>query len=281
MNWREYQPHVINQFPPMESWEFEKLKKSIAKGFDANEPIWLYKGEDDLVHGIIDGVNRHNACLETGTIPVFKEFYGSYEDAKNKIRQTNIRRNLTASQIAAVELDMDAIVTKLIDQAEKNSLSNLRRGNESPDTAPVRSRGSVAGQIAEEAGIGTRTVEQAMKVKLMLPELYKRMKNGEVSAKAAEAKASYAQKVAKYDPDLYDQAVRPGLLDAEDAFNQIEATIAKQDLRYEMQSRAKNILKKAIQDAINEDKDMLYDAILDQVTEGKDMTTFKLKLNII
>ena len=63
-DWKELKPHKLNQFPAMQDWEFEELKKSVAKGFDKRMPIVVYV-EDNGDKGIIDGANRHRACVES------------------------------------------------------------------------------------------------------------------------------------------------------------------------------------------------------------------------
>ena len=175
LNWREYKPHVLNQFPPMQDDEFNELKESLEKGFDESMPIVIYKGEGDAVPGIIDGANRHRACLETGTVPLFKEFYGSYDKAMAYILRTNVRRNLTAGQKAAVVLDMDHIVVRLVEEAAKRQDLGL----------PVTQGGRTSTKLAEMAGVGPSTMKFSQKVKQHDPQLYQYVKSGQISAKAA------------------------------------------------------------------------------------------------
>ena len=246
-NWRDLKPHAINQFPAMQEWEYEELKKSLSKGYDRRMPIFVFKGEEDKVHGIIDGANRHRACLETDTIPLIQEFYGSYEEAMSFILKTNTRRNLSAGQKAAVVLDMDSVVAKLIEEAAKNSLSNL---NNSRSHAGMTS-GNTDKQLGQMAGVGQSTME-------------------------------YAKKVKQHDPQLYDY-VKSGKISAKSAYSQIQDRIVDGDTELRLQRRAKNILKDAVHKAIEVDKDMLYDTILTELhalNEDQELN-FKLKLTRI
>jgi len=118
-DWKELKPHKLNQFPAMQDWEFEELKKSVAKGFDKRMPIVVYI-EDNGDKGIIDGANRHRACLESNIIPLIREFYGTYKEAMEFILKTNVRRNLSAGQKAAVVLDMDEVINELVEAAAKS-----------------------------------------------------------------------------------------------------------------------------------------------------------------
>ena len=247
LNWREYKPHVLNQFPPMQDDEFNELKESLEKGFDETMPIIIYKGEGDTVPGIIDGANRHRACLETGTVPLFKEFYGSYDKAMAYILRTNVRRNLTAGQKAAVVLDMDHIVNRLVEEASKNQgvRNDLTSGPQGPNV------GRTSSNLAQMAGVGANTMKFSQKVKQHDPQLYGYVKSGQISAKAA--------------------------------YNQIQDRIADGDKHLAMQRRAKSILKNAIQEAINESKDELYEAILDELNSLNEdqQLNFKLKITVI
>ena len=243
INWREYKPHVINQFPAMSDEEFNDLKESLTNdGYDESMPIVLYKGDGDLLPGIIDGANRHRACLETGVIPMFKTFYGSYEDAMSYILRTNTRRNLKAGQKAAIVLDMDGVVSKLVEEAAKRVGMNQHSGlATSGHTSPT------ANKLAGMAGVGKETVKQAMKVKQHDPQLYEAIKSGSISAKSA--------------------------------YNQIQDRIVDGDEALRQQRLAKSLLKNAIQSAIEESKDELYNEALRLVIES-DGTPVSLKLKI-
>jgi len=246
-DWKELKPHKLNQFPAMQDWEFEELKKSVAKGFDKRMPIVVYI-EDNGDKGIIDGANRHRACLESNIIPLIREFYGTYQEAMEFILKTNVRRNLSSGQKAAVVLDMDEVINELVEAA------SVRQGNRTDlDLGPQRGQGRTREFVAEIAGVGHNTVTEVMKIKKEDPELYEHVKQGTVSARAA-----------------YDR-VRE---------REIEA-----DEKLSMQRRAKQLLKKAVAKALEDQKDELYQLALqtveDTYSNGLSEIEFKLKITKI
>lgn len=246
-DWKELKPHKLNQFPAMQDWEFEELKKSITKGFDKRMPIVVYI-EDNGDKGIIDGANRHRACLESNVIPLIREFYGTYKEAMEFILKTNVRRNLSSGQKAAVVLDMDEVINELVEAA------SIRQGSRTDlDFGLHGARGRTQEVVAEMAGVGKETVKRAKKVKELDPELYEHVKQGTVSARAA-----------------YDR-VRE---------REIEA-----DEKLSIQRRAKQLLKKAVAQALEDQKDELYQLALqtveDTYSNGLSEIEFKLKITKI
>ena len=250
-DWKELKPHKLNQFPAMQDWEFEELKKSVAKGFDKRMPIVVYV-ENNGDKGIIDGANRHRACVESNIIPLIREFYGTYKEAMEFILKTNVRRNLSSGQKAAVVLDMDEIVNELVEAASIRMNNGVKV---EVDLDPRRhgAEGWTQNVIADMAGVGKDTVKRAKKVKEADPELYEHVKQGTVSARAA-----------------YDR-VRE---------REIEA-----DEKLSIQRRAKQLLKKAVAEALENQKDELYQLALqtveDTYSDGLSEIEFKLKITKI
>ncbi len=248
-NWKELKPHKLNQFPAMQDWEFEELKKSINKGYDEDSPIVVYI-EDNGNKAIIDGANRHRACLETNMIPIIREFYGTYKEAMKFILRSNIRRNLNAGQKAAVVLDMDEVINELVEAAKVRECSGVKI--ESDPGTPVY-QGRTREAVAEIAGVGQQTVAQTKKVKEVDPELYEYVKEGRISAKSA--------------------------------YNQIQDKIISADRNLDIQRTAKLILKQAVSQALENQKDELYELALETVTEAYDEGVrefeFELKLTKI
>lgn len=249
-DWKELKPHKLNQFPAMQDWEFQELKKSINKGFDERMPIIVYI-EENGNKGIIDGANRHRACLETNTIPLIRDFYGSYQKAVDFILKSNVRRNLSAGQKAAVVLDMDEVINELVEaasirmnsgvKAESDPGAVLHQGQNEPRTAKV---------VADMAGVGARTVNQAKKIKEVDPELYEYVKSGNISA--------------------------------DSAYNQIKDKVISADRDLDIQRRAKQLLKSSVAQALENQKDELYELALETVTKAYDeeAKTFEFNLKI-
>ena len=96
MNESERQYHdVSNIFPMMSDEEFDALKQDI-KAQGLLEPIWIHADGS-----IIDGRNRHRACVELGVTPLFRTYQGENPVAFS-ISQNIKRRHLTDSQRAMI-----------------------------------------------------------------------------------------------------------------------------------------------------------------------------------
>ena len=82
--------------PPMHHDEYQSLKASLLRNGQL-DPILVFEDR------IIDGRHRFSACNELGIKPVFKQFVGSYDEAKSMAFSVNInRRQLTMGQKALV-----------------------------------------------------------------------------------------------------------------------------------------------------------------------------------
>jgi N6-adenosine-specific RNA methylase IME4 len=91
--------------PPMHHDEYQSLKASLLRNGQL-DPILIFQDR------IIDGRHRFSACNELGIKPAFKQFVGTYEDAKSMAFSVNInRRQLTMGQkaLVAAKLTMPSI----------------------------------------------------------------------------------------------------------------------------------------------------------------------------
>lgn len=87
----EYHP-LSALFPLLEGEAFDEFVADI-KAHGLREPIILYQGK------ILDGRNRHRACIEAGVKPLYCTFSGSHADAQAYVVSVNIcRRHLTPEQ---------------------------------------------------------------------------------------------------------------------------------------------------------------------------------------
>jgi len=91
---------IADLFPLMQGDEFAELKADIASN-GLHEPIWLHPDGS-----IIDGRNRHRACLETGTKPRFRTWNGGGSLVSFVVSMNLHRRHLSSSQRAAIALDV-------------------------------------------------------------------------------------------------------------------------------------------------------------------------------
>lgn len=150
---------LANMFPLMEGPSFDALVEDI-KCNGLREPIVLLDG------AILDGRNRHRACLEAGISIRTEQFSG--DDPVGFVWSANfLRRHLDESQKAM------AAVRR----------ANLKNG-QTKRSAPVQSISQ--SDAAKQAGVSTRTVASAAAVvKDGIAELVRRVEAGEVTVKVA------------------------------------------------------------------------------------------------
>lgn len=175
-------------FPPIEGDEFTRLVESIKERGQDNPIVLTANGE------VLDGRNRLRACEAAGVEPQFTRYGGS--DPVDFVRRQNLRRrDLTPSQKAAIALELD-LMSEQAKAKERQSLAGQSfgrglaekvspRGDEAI-SAPDPNAGRATARIAEYAGVGRTTVERVKRVKDEDPEMFERIKSGEVSAKTAE-----------------------------------------------------------------------------------------------
>lgn len=160
-------------FPMLESGEMAELAEDIkARGLI--EAIVL--DADGL---IVDGRNRLEACGIAGVNPRFVEYIGS--DPIGYIVSKNLkRRHLTQSQKSAVAVEL---LPMLEEEARKRQAcgqggvllsANLREAN-----------GKASDKAGEMLGVSGRSVEHAAAVQRQAPEVFERVKAGDIAASTA------------------------------------------------------------------------------------------------
>jgi N6-adenosine-specific RNA methylase IME4/ParB-like chromosome segregation protein Spo0J len=156
----EYHP-LATLFPLVEGAEFDELVADIRE-HGLHEPIVVFEDK------ILDGRNRHRACIAAGIEPTFTVYQGG--DPISYVVSLNLRRrHLNASQRAMV--------------ADK--LATLKLGDNQ------HSEGLPIGRSSELLNVGERTVARAREVrKHGAPELVGAVERGEVSVSAAVGVAS-------------------------------------------------------------------------------------------
>ena len=104
---RQYHP-VSNLFPLMQGADFEALKQDISEHGQL-EPIWLHPDGS-----IIDGRNRHRACIELGITPHFRTWDGAGSLVSFVVSLNLHRRHLDAGQRGMIGLKVkDALAEEI------------------------------------------------------------------------------------------------------------------------------------------------------------------------
>ena len=113
---------VSSLFPLMEGDEYEQLKADIAQN-GLLEAIWLHPDGS-----IIDGRNRHRACIETETEPRFRTWDGKGSLVGFVVSMNLHRRHLTSSQRAAIALDVLPFLEKEAKERQRTSAQEYGKG---------------------------------------------------------------------------------------------------------------------------------------------------------
>lgn len=170
-------------FPSMSDEDFSALRDSI-ENIGVQNPITVYQGM------VIDGWHRYRAANELGMECPSRELDPATDPRDFVLAQNKARRNCTASQLAAAAVKVYGWKGR----------GNPQLSNSAPG-ADLEETDIAASEIAERAGVSTRTIEQAKKVERKAsPEVKKAVERGEVSVKAAA-------KVADLPPEQQVQAL--------------------------------------------------------------------------
>lgn len=167
-------------FPMLDAGEMAELAEDIkARGLI--EAIVL-----DADGRIVDGRNRLEACGIAGVEPRFIEYMGS--DVLGYIVSKNLkRRHLTESQRATVAAEL---VPMLAEEARKRQGHGLTApGKTLSANLREASDGKAADKAGELMGVSGRSVEDALAVQRKAPELFDRVKAGDIAVSTARKAA--------------------------------------------------------------------------------------------
>jgi site-specific DNA-methyltransferase (adenine-specific) len=151
---------VANIFPLLQGAEFEQLKADIQ----ANGLL-----EDITLHpdgSILDGRNRHRACLETGTPPRFVTWNGNGSLVAFVVSKNLVRRHLNETQRGLVA----------------SRLENMPQGRPQNKDANLH---LLRKEAAEMLNVSPRTVATVKAVERDAPDLVHAMEVGKMTAHAA------------------------------------------------------------------------------------------------
>lgn len=207
MNESERQYHDASNICPMMSDKaFDALKEDI-KANGLLEPIWIHADGS-----IIDGRNRHRACLELGVTPRFETYEGENPVAFS-ISKNIHRRDLTDSQRAMIAvqalpmLQAEAKAKMIASGAKggdgrgnkKNPVAPVPQGFSSEKSSPAPKSRDIA---AAAAGVSPRLVQNAKAVAEKSPELAEKVKTGELLIGVALREVKKINQQGKHDqPD--------------------------------------------------------------------------------
>lgn len=147
--------------------EFDELSADI-KANGQLEPIVTCQGL------ILDGRHRARACQELGLPVSSREWAGECGSPLGYVLSHNLRRrHLTSSQRAMLALEL---LPELEKQArERQGATQIKRGRP-PVSAKVRGPGKAAEKAAGLAGVGSRYVETAKRIKREAPDLAEKVR---------------------------------------------------------------------------------------------------------
>jgi N6-adenosine-specific RNA methylase IME4/ParB-like chromosome segregation protein Spo0J len=166
---------VANIFPLLNGQEYEDLKADIAAN-GLLEPIWLHRDGR-----IIDGRNRHRACIDTGTPPQFRTWNGRGSLVSFVVSLNLHRRHLTSSQRAAAVVE-----TLPMYEAEARERMSVASANKGKEIFPTLEQGQARDQAGAAVGVSGRYVSDAKRLAEDAPELFEQVKAGEITIPQAK-----------------------------------------------------------------------------------------------
>jgi len=173
-DWIEYEAHreyhpAAQLFPLLEGPEFEELKADIAAN-GLIEPIYLHPDGT-----ILDGRNRHRACIETGTRMRLQTWDGKGSAVQFVVSKNLHRRHLSSSQRAAISLDALAMLEA---EAKKRQEATQFGGGGNNSTTE---QGKARDQAAALLNTNPRYVQDAKKLRDKAPDLLDEVRAGKKS----------------------------------------------------------------------------------------------------
>lgn len=170
---RLYHP-IASLFPLMKGTEYDQLKTDVA-AHGLLEAIWLHPDGS-----IIDGRNRHRACIETETAPQFRTWDGQGPLVSFVVSMNLHRRHLTSSQRAAIALDVLPMLEE--EAAERQGRrTDLTSVQNCTDVEPRRAIDDAAKLFNTSATY----VAIAKKLKAEAPDLLEEVKRGQKALSSA------------------------------------------------------------------------------------------------
>lgn len=191
---------VADIFPMMSGDEYDALKADIAQN-GQREPIWLHPDGR-----IVDGRNRHRACVDLDIAPHFRTWDGSGSLVSFVVSLNLHRRHLDTGQRAMVGLKVkEALATEIASEKERKGREAAQRQWHGTDDSEMglyeivqthdgdEKRDALA-EAAKQVNVGRTAIAQAQTVRQHAPELAERVAAGEVKLNAAYREVQHQQK---------------------------------------------------------------------------------------
>ena len=194
---------VADIFPMMSGDEYDALKADIAQN-GQREPIWLHPDGR-----IVDGRNRHRACVDLNIAPHFRTWDGTGSLVSLVVSLNLHRRHLTSGQKAIIAAE---ILPMLEDEAKARQRMSPGRGNtkgfqnfenlfgEESDKLETVEPFHSADQAASIIGSNRQYVSDAKRLMSEAPDLAQHVKAGDM--KITEARRQLQQRQKQEAPPL-------------------------------------------------------------------------------
>lgn len=170
---------IANVFPLLQGDDFEQLKADIAAN-GLLEAIWLHPDGS-----IIDGRNRHRACIETDTQPRFRTWDGQGSLVSFVVSLNLHRRHLSSSQRAVIALDVLPMLEAEAKERERAGGIARQQGVEKIPH-PEEQQGKARDQAAALFETNGRYVSDAKRIQQAAPDLLEQVRQGETTIPQAK-----------------------------------------------------------------------------------------------
>lgn len=214
--------HWVADIFPLNDNDIERLAEDI-KANGQRQPIITWKGE------IVDGRTRYAACKKAGVTPVIEE----YKQVNGEVTDDELlalswslneaRRHLTTSQRACASAEVI------------NRLPDARGGDRKTEKAKDQKPKNRRLKIREQFGVSKAVLEQALQLLREAPELFRQVKNGEMTVGGAheafrtlkelerdEVRRNSLAEIREQSPDLAEQ-VETDQITVDEANQKLEA----------------------------------------------------------
>ena len=181
----QYHP-IANLFPLIDGAEFNALVDDIARN-GLLQPIWLHPDGR-----IIDGRNRHRACLKAGVEPRFKTWNGKGSLLGFTVSMNVERRHLTISQRACLAV---TILPRLAAEARQRLATSTGGAKPRPRQSFAQAeRGRASAKAASFARVNRQYVVDAAKLQKESPDLFAEVWAGKMSLQESKRRIAARQK---------------------------------------------------------------------------------------